>query len=83
MVPVAEFATVVPCHSSSRRKYFTAVIKEYRSAKAGLITWVYYNSKRRRLQEIRISELFRKFENIIPNHIEFMPKMWYTYNGKL
>ena len=83
MVPVAEFATVVPCHSSSRRKYFTAVIKEYRSAKSGSITRVYYSSNQRRLQEIRISELFRKLENIIPKHIEFMPKMWYTYTDKL
>ena len=35
------------------------------------------------MQEIRISELFRKFKNIIPNPIEFMPKMWYTYSDKL
>ncbi len=83
MVPVAEFDAVVPCHHTSRCKYFIAVIKEYRSAKAGLITWVYYNTKYQRLQEIRISELFRKFKNIIPNPIEFMPKMWYTYSDKL
>lgn len=83
MVPVAEFDAIVHCHSTSRRKHFTAVIKEYQSAKAGLITWVYYNTKYQRLQEIRISELFRKFKNIIPSPIEFMPKMWYTYNGKL
>ena len=37
-VPVVEFATVVPYHSTSRCKYFTTVIKEYRSAKAGSIT---------------------------------------------
>lgn len=79
MVPAAEFDAVVHCHSTSRRKYFTAVIKEYHSTKAGLITWVYYNSKRRILQEIRIGELFRKTKNIIPKTIEFMPKMWYTY----
>lgn len=83
MVPVAEFNAVVPCHRTSRCKYYTTVSKEYHSTKAGLITWVYYNSKRRILQEIRIDELFRKLKNIIPKPIEFMPKMWYTYNGKL
>ena len=35
------------------------------------------------MQEIRISELFRKFKNIIPNPIEFMPKMRYTYSDTL
>ena len=83
MVPVAEFDAVVPCHSTSQFKNFTAVIKEYHSTKAGLITWVYYNTKLQRLQEIRIGELFRKIKNIIPKPIEFMPKMWYTYSDKL
>ena len=83
MVPVAEFYAVVHCHSTSRCKYFTAVIKEYHSAKAGSITWVYYNSNWRILQEIRIDELFRKLKNIIPKPIEFMPKMWYIYSDRL
>ena len=83
MVPVAEFDAVVHCYRTSRFKYFTAVTKEYRSAKAGSIIWVYYNTKSQRLQEIRISELFRKTKNIIPKPIEFMPKMWYTYSDKL
>ena len=78
-----EFDAFIPCHRTSRCKYFTTVIKEYRSAKAGSITWVYYNSNQRILQEIRIDELFRKLKNIIPKPIEFMPKMRYTYNGKL
>ena len=83
MVAVAEFNAVVHCYRTSRFKYFTAVTKEYLSTKAGSITWVYYSSNRRILQEIRIGELFRKAKNIIPKPIEFMPKMWYTYSDKL
>ena len=65
MVPVAESDAVVRCHSTSRCKYFTAVIKEYRSAKAGLITWVYYNSNRRILQEKNILSFIQDVFNYI------------------